>query len=289
MEMVTGKWEGLEGLQDGTILVTAHDQVKVREIALKYGFKNVVTPGDILTAQPKIWPFSSLLEPYYRSISRPLPADPLKVDAILVFSDPFDWALDTQIIMDLLLSKDGVLGTYSEKNGDPSLPNRGYLQDGQPKLVFSNPDLWWASGYPLPRLGQGGFRTALQGVWDASTDCAKLDKTVIGKPSRHTYLFAERVLQHHREDLLGKKHGEVGPLKKVFMVGDNPASDIKGANEFESPHGTSWDSVLVRTGVYQEGRPLNEKPKHLVDGVREGVMLALREMGYQFDPKELED
>lgn len=28
------------------------------------------------------------------------------------------------------------------------------------------------------------------------------------------------------------------------MVGDNPASDIKGAND------NGWESILVRTGVY---------------------------------------
>ena len=89
--------------------------------------------------------------------------------AILVFHDPLDWALDIQIVLDLLLSHEGILGTLSSKNGDKSLPNHGYLQDGQPTLYFSNPDLWWASEYHLDRLGQGGFREAFEGVWDAVT------------------------------------------------------------------------------------------------------------------------
>src|SRR5947207_2601458 len=82
---------------------------------------------------------------------------------ILVYNDPRDWGLDATVILDLLLSEKGIMGTVSLKNNNHNLPNRGYLQDGQPKLYYSNPDLWWASSYPLPRLGQGGFREAFEG------------------------------------------------------------------------------------------------------------------------------
>lgn len=138
----------------------------------RYGFKNVVTPGDILIAYPQILPFNQIFSDYYQASTRPLPRpiDPsnpkksLKIDAILVFNDPRDWALDSQVILDLLLSKEGVLGTYSEKNGDARLPNNGWQQDGQPGLFFSNPDLFWATSYHMPRLGQGGFQASLEGV-----------------------------------------------------------------------------------------------------------------------------
>jgi HAD superfamily hydrolase (TIGR01456 family) len=255
----------------------------------RYGFKNVVTPGDILTAHPNIWPFSSLHAAHYASISKPLPPGPLKIDAIFVFSDPHDWALDTQIILDLLLSSNGVLNTYSAKNGDKSLPNNGWLQDGQPNLIFSNPDLFWAASHELPRLGQGGFRSAFQGVWDEVTDGAELTKLVMGKPTRQTYLYSERMLQKHRAELLSALHEEVGELKQVFMIGDNPESDIRGANDFESPHGTSWDSVLVKTGVWQEGKPLKYKPKIIVDNVQEAVKWGLKKQGYAHDEAEFSE
>ncbi len=248
-----------------------------------------MTPGDILTACPNIWPFSNLLKDFYASNARPLPSDPLKIDAVFVFSDPHDWALDTQIILDLLLSKDGVLSTYSAKNGDKSLLNNGWYQDGQPKLIFSNPDLFWANSYPQPRLGQGGFRAALQGIWNEVTDGAELPKLVIGKPTRTTYLYAERVLQKHRAELLGLKHEALGPLKKVYMVGDNPESDIRGTNEFNSPEGTEWESVLVTTGVWREGGKPKYKPKIILNDVREAVKWGLRRQGYAFDEKEFLD
>lgn len=108
-------------------------------------------------AYPTIWPFNQIFSEYYNNNTRPLPknvnlqnlTESLKIDAVFVFNDPRDWALDSQIILDLLLSKDGYLGTYSEKNGDSSLPNNGWQQDGQPKLYFSNPDLFWATSHHM--------------------------------------------------------------------------------------------------------------------------------------------
>ena len=72
------------------------------------------------------------------------------------------------------------------------------------------------------------------------------------------------------------------------MVGDNPESDIRGANEFNSPTGeTKWHSILVRTGVYDGGKPAYE-PKVVVKDVwdavryglgREGVDVGIDERG----------
>ena len=144
------------------------------------------------------------------------------MDAIFVFNDPRDWALDTQLILDLLLSNHGYLGTRSRLNGNSNLPNRGYQQDGQPPLYFSNPDLLWAAAYHEPRLGQGGFREAFEGVWQAVTGGeekgVKLQKQMCGKPYSITYAFAEKKLELHRQEILGS--AEKPPkLKNVYMVG----------------------------------------------------------------------
>lgn len=257
----------------------------------RYGFHTVVTPGDILMAYPTIWPFNQIFSDYYHKTTRPLPrpvdltnpSESLRFDAVFVFNDPRDWALDSQIILDLLLSKEGILGTYSDKNGDTSLPNNGWQQDGQPKLFFSNPDLFWATSYHMPRLGQGGFQASLQGVWDATTGGATLSRTVIGKPYPDTYKYAERVLNKHRQQMLGgngEHKKKVSQLKRVFMVGDNPESDIRGANEFNSVHGTEWTSVLVKTGVFRPDSIPAYKPKVIVDDVLAAVKWALNEEGW---------
>ncbi|KAI7362040.1 HAD-superfamily hydrolase, partial [Hortaea werneckii] len=189
---------------------------------------------------------------------------------------PRDWGLDAAIIIDLLLSQQGYLGTLSRKNGDTSLPNRGYQTDGQPPLFYSNPDLWWAASYHLPRLGQGGFREAFLGLWNAVTGSADLDCRVFGKPYQPTYEFAENRLRMHRKRLFGQV-GLNDPLRKVYMVGDNPESDIAGANGYRSPHGSEWKSLLVRTGVYQEGTEPAHKPSAIVDGVQEAVQWAIED------------
>ena len=176
-------------------------------------------------------PFASTSN--YKAYARPLPRQvqdshaplysPLKIDAIFVFN-PRDWALDIQIVLDLLLSHAGILGTLSSLNGDSSLPNHGYQQDGQPDLYFSNPDLFWAAKYHLPRLGQGGFREALEGVWRQVTNNTGnniiLEKKMFGKPFQATYEFAERRLEDHRNHLLKKQGRDSSQaLGRVYMIG----------------------------------------------------------------------
>ncbi|KAJ5551098.1 HAD-superfamily hydrolase subfamily IIA CECR5 [Penicillium sp. DV-2018c] len=284
-ELVKGS-EETSALEHKCVLVVGGDGDNCRRVAEQYGFKNVVTPGDILMANPAIWPFSNNFSAYYKTFARPLPRpidfnDPsktLKVDAIFVFNDPRDWALDTQIIMDLLLSSKGRFGTLSELNGRTELPNHGYQQDGQPHLYFSNPDLWWAAAHPLPRLGQGGFREALEGVWAATTGGPskgiELRKTVIGKPYHPTYEFAERQMLRNRQNTFGSS-ADLAPLERVYMIGDNPESDIRGANSYRSPFGSNWHSILVRTGVYSGGEPA-WIPKTVADNVYKGVQWALK-------------
>lgn len=72
-------------------------------------------------ANPGIWPVSKVFSSYYEKFARPLPEpidpqDPtkgLKIDAMFVYNDPRDWGLDAQVIMDVLLSSQGVYGTIS--------------------------------------------------------------------------------------------------------------------------------------------------------------------------------
>lgn len=251
----------------------------------------MVTPADILMGLPGIWPFNQVFTEYYKRTARPLPCpvdftDPdnsLKISAIFVYNDPRDWGLDSQIILDLLLSKDGVLGTYSEKNGNTSLSNNGWQQDGQPPLFFSNADLFWATSYHLPRLGQGGFQAALTGVWNATTSGANLERNSIGKPFPATYDYAEKVIHKYREHIIrgyGKVMSDAPKLQRVFMVGDNPESDIRGANEFDSPTGIEWTSVLVNTGVHRKGTIPTHTPDAMCEDVLEAVKWALKEEGW---------
>ncbi|KAI0105650.1 HAD-like domain-containing protein [Nemania sp. FL0031] len=296
MQLEPSNGDGIAGLADKNILITGSDPAKSRLIAEAYGFRSVITPADILVAHPTIFPFERLLKTTYADTARPLPCPNPKIDAIFVFNDPRDWALDTQIILDLLLSKDGVLGTYSPKNGRAEHENHGWQVDGQPKLYFSNHDLFWSATYHLPRFGQGAFQAALAGIWRQITGGrAELKRTTIGKPYARTYGYAEKVLAEWRAGLLKKRHSHSGdgsdrsdgahtqPLARVYMVGDNPESDIRGANDYVSPHGTEWASILVRTGVWskeRDGEP-KHKPDVIVDDVKSAVEWAVKREGWR--------
>ncbi|KAK4659887.1 hypothetical protein QC762_0013290 [Podospora pseudocomata] len=302
--------------RDKTILVTGSDYEKCREIMEGYGFRSVVTPGDIFRAAPEVFPFDTVRGKVGRDLPKPIwrprkeagehrqgtkgmvrdteqeeregkLEDHLKVEAMFVLNDPRDWALDVQVFMDLLQSKQGYVGTYSEEN------NKGRWQgDGQPKLFFSNSDLIWAAKYHLPRFGQGAFQHALVGIWKEVTEGKKeLVRTSFGKPHRETYEYAEEMLVRHRGGWLrakGYKEGEIeGGLKRVYMVGDNPESDIAGANDYDGKgkYGTEWVSLLVETGVFDATR-MNFKDGDVRQAdvvkpnVAEAVKWALRNEGW---------
>jgi HAD superfamily hydrolase (TIGR01456 family) len=275
----------LKQYHDKCVLIVGGDYDGCKKVAQSYGYKNVVTPYEILCAYPTIWPFSKMYLDTYKKFAEPLPKpiDPnlpdeenLKIDAIFIYNDSRDWGLDSTIILDTLLSRSGILSTLSKKNGDKSLPNDGYLQDNQPPLYYSNPDLWWAGSYHLNRLGQGGFQSAFQGLWDTVTGGAKLERTLIGKPTQATYEFSENRLRANRKALWGQV-GLNDPLRRVYMVGDNPESDIRGANDYRSPHGSRWTSILVQTGVYRGIGEPSCRPDIILDDVRRAVEWAVED------------
>lgn len=76
------------------------------------------------------------------------------------------------------------------------------------------------------------------------------------------------------------------PLKRVYMIGDNPESDIRGANVYQSPFGTDWTSVLVRSGVYDGGEPA-WRPRTIVDDVWKAVNWGIEQS--QWSPRPSKD
>ncbi|KAJ6787261.1 hypothetical protein PWT90_09462 [Aphanocladium album] len=289
--------------KNGTVLVTAAHPDTARELAKDYGFERAVTPADLLAANGHLYPFAHLRDSLHKAVqplpdgksasaiidpySRDIPADAIKIDQILVWNDPRDWSLDVQIIHDLLVSHRGYLGTISTRNGDKSLTDHGWQQDGQPDVWISNLDLVWKTEHPVNRFGTGAFLEALKGVWSAVTEgAAPLRYRALGKPSKHTYEYAHDVLLHYGADVPEAQQRIARPprrpLRRVYMVGDNPESDIRGANEFAAPDGTEWESILVRTGVFQPTAAEPEpryKPTVVVDDVVDGIVWALRNEG----------
>ncbi|KAL8946383.1 MAG: hypothetical protein Q9222_007213 [Ikaeria aurantiellina] len=239
----------------GTVLVVGGEGDKCRTVAEGYGFKDVVTPGDIIKDNKDTTPFRKLTADETQH-SRARNFGETEIEAIFVFADSRDWAGDQQIILDLLMSKHGRLGTRSE------------TFDEGPPIYFSHNDIVWSTSHQLTRLGMGALRTSLEAMYKAMTG-KDLISTAFGKPQIGTFQFATRLLQQWRKDT----HGINAPPHTVYFVGDTPESDIRGTNEYSASKSSEnqWYSILVRTGVFQEGTKPAFQPNATVDNVLEAV------------------
>ncbi|KAI4094984.1 MAG: hypothetical protein LQ344_001831 [Seirophora lacunosa] len=239
----------------GTVLVVGGEGDKCRAVAEGYGFKDVVTPGDIIKDNKDTTPFRKLTDDESKH-SRARNFGETEISAIFVFADSRDWAGDQQIILDVLMSKHGRLGTRSESF------------DEGPPIFFSHNDIVWSTSHQLTRLGMGALRASLEAMYKAMTG-KELMSTAFGKPQIGTFQFATRLLQQWRKDT----HGINAPPRTVYFVGDTPESDIRGTNEFNASDQSEnqWYSILVRTGVFQEGTKPAFQPNATVDNVLEAV------------------
>lgn len=236
-----------------TVLVVGGEGEKCRTVAEGYGFKDVITPGDVIKTVSDTTPFRELTDEEYQN-SRKRDFANIKVQAIFVFADSRDWAGDQQIILDFLTSKDGVLGTRSEN------------YDEGPPLFFAHNDVVWATSHGSSRIGMGALRKSVEAMFHAVTG-KELDTVAFGKPQIGTFEFATRLLQQWRKDT----HGIDAPPKTVYFVGDTPDSDIRGTNEYNKSVDETWYSILVRTGVFREGTKPKYAPKVTVDNVLDAV------------------
>ncbi|KAJ2997769.1 hypothetical protein NUW58_g545 [Xylaria curta] len=250
---------------NNVLVVGGHDG-SVKDIVMSYGFKNVFTLSEIYNSDPDIHPFDKLTGEKHRAIAAktetPKGMTPHKIDTILVVSYPHDFGLALQVSVDVL--KYGGTGATSPNN-----------RRSQIKLFFSHSDLEWKTQHANPRLAQGAFKTALSALWkDLSGN--ELKYSTYGKPTRETFQYGEAILLKHNESL-NEENRTNFRIKTVYMIGDNPESDIKGANGYKSRAGIDWKSVLVETGLYVPGSRPPSKPTYHALNVQDAVELALKE------------
>ncbi|SPQ26398.1 38445693-0f6d-447a-a51d-9fc080058e87 [Thermothielavioides terrestris] len=272
-----------------TVLVVGGEGEKCREVAESYGFRDVITPGDILKANAATAPFRKLT-PDEHANSRDLLArgngsgrlSDVVIEAVFVFADSRDWASDLQIILDVAQSRGGRLET------------RSATFDEGPPIYFSHNDVVWSTAHQHARLGMGALRRAVETVFEATTGGRGVLRThAFGKPQVSTFEFAARLLREwratrHRQ----QQHGlpptttptaaaaadaaaDVPPAT-VYFVGDTPESDVRGANAMDAVAPNEWYSILVQTGVYQAGTEPRDKPRAVVGTVLDAVRHGLR-------------
>ncbi|CAG8956908.1 hypothetical protein HYFRA_00012363 [Hymenoscyphus fraxineus] len=240
--------------QHGTVLVVGGEGEKCRQVAEGYGFRDVITPGDIIKDNAATTPFRTLTEEERRN-SKKRDFSKTKIEAIFVFADSRDWAGDIQIILDLAMSKGGYIGTLSE------------TFDEGPPIYFSHSDIVWSAAHDNVRLGMGALRRMIEMLFKDLTKGKELETIAFGKPQIGTFQFATRLLQQWRKD----EHHCNKPPETVYFVGDTPESDIRGTNQFNEKSKNDWYSILVETGVYQPGTVPTYKPRVTVPNVLEAV------------------
>jgi HAD superfamily hydrolase (TIGR01456 family) len=248
-----------------TVLVVGGEGEKCRQVAEGYGFKDVITPGDIIAHNEHTTPFRKLTDeellrsnPHNRDLSK------VKIEAIFVFADSRDWASDCQIILDLAMSKGGYLGTLSE------------TFDEGPPIYFSHNDIVWSAAHQNVRLGMGALRKMVETLFTATTKGATLETIAFGKPQIGTFEFATRLLRQWRKD----QHSIDKAPETVYFVGDTPESDIAGTNLYNQKAENEWFSILVKTGVWKEGEEPAFRPRKIVDTVLDAVRFGI-EREYQ--------
>ncbi|CAO1613985.1 unnamed protein product [Parajaminaea phylloscopi] len=228
-----------------------------RSVMREYGFNNVHTCYDLQAWAPASWPFDTVPEEQRPLVRSDVDYSRVKFKAVIVYHDSLDWGRDIQLMTDILRSKDGVFGTLAE---DEELKAREQIP-----LYFSHNDFLWGNDFPVSRFGQGAFRVAFSSVWQRLTQLP-LEYTVFGKPERMTYEYAAEMLKNQLRGSDADRAAEMN----VWMIGDNPASDIRGGRDF------GWKTALVRTGVYRDalGDP-QYRPTILVDDVEAAVRKSL--------------
>eukprot|EP00933_Yihiella_yeosuensis_P036930 TRINITY_DN30781_c0_g1_i1.p1 TRINITY_DN30781_c0_g1~~TRINITY_DN30781_c0_g1_i1.p1 ORF type:complete len:260 (+),score=45.42 TRINITY_DN30781_c0_g1_i1:103-780(+) len=192
-----------------------------------------ITPTQILAGTPSIWPHPHVppaLCPSLPPIDINKPGAP-PIEAIFMFYDPENWGVELQILTDVLAG------------GNPL----GTGNSGQAVEVYAcNPDFLWRAAYPASRYGNGAFVECLKALWRRKTGLELKITGEFGKPHKSQFDIAHDMIAN----LAGSPLDEVN---RIYMVGDNPAADIRGANGAGDP----WRSIMLCTGVYQGGLSSN--------------------------------
>ena len=209
------------------------------EVASHYGFKNCVNAHQLHQQNPGIYPSRNPHHEHHQhqyeqhnatsTSASPTPPESTTtspdstgtsgIDAVLVLHDPLDWALEMQVLSDVLLGN-----TNNTPNMVQTIP-----------LYVCNADIVYMDQYHHPRYTQGAFVEAFRGLFGHYTK-SPLNVDYCGKPYSIQYKTAEEALKKQSNG-----------IDIYYGIGDNPKADIRGANNA----GENWVSVLVKTGVHQ--------------------------------------
>ncbi|KFO54432.1 Cat eye syndrome critical region protein 5, partial [Corvus brachyrhynchos] len=250
-------------------------QGPVEENAHTLGFKHVVT----IEALRKAYPLLDMVDLSRRPKELvafgccEFPKSSQNRAGVILFGEPVRWETSLQLITDVLLSN-GNPGAELQDVPYPHLP-----------ILACNMDLLWMAEAKMPRFGHGTFLLCLENIYKKVTGRELKYEALIGKPSPVTYRYAQFLIQQQAE-----KQGWKAPIRRLYAVGDNPMSDVYGANLYNSylkndcnNSVESCESILVCTGVYRHSGDVPKKTEpHTVEAVFHG------HRDFCFDPSLVE-
>ncbi|XP_040594102.1 haloacid dehalogenase-like hydrolase domain-containing 5 isoform X3 [Mesocricetus auratus] len=206
------------------------------ENARALGFQNVVTVDELRLTFPELDMVDLERRPKKNTCPR---NDFSAVEGVLLLGEPVRWETSLQLIMDVLLS-----------NGNPGA---GLVAAPYPHLpvLASNMDLLWMAEAKMPRFGHGTFLLCLETIYRKVTGKELKYEGLMGKPSILTYQYAEDIIRQQAE-----RRGWSAPIRRLYAIGDNPVSDVFGANLFNQYLQTAKRGEKEPgTGGQQKSRP----------------------------------
>ncbi|KAF2074585.1 hypothetical protein CYY_004092 [Polysphondylium violaceum] len=248
--------------RDNDVLLVSKSHKTSEHLAQVYGFKHFTSLQQYVEERPFLYPTKystfwtkGVASEYDIKKSKD---DQLPFKAIILLEEPLDWGECIQIIVDIAQSKDGLL----EKN---------FINKADTQMIdvhIANPDISYGGEFVLPRFTMGALTECIKTLYKIQTG-RDLIHTFYGKPYKLTYEYAKELLSNQL-----KKLNHQSPPKHIYAIGDNPYSDIKGANNLKSE---GWVSILVKTGCWKSEFNHPEIPAdHYVNDVLEAVELILR-------------
>lgn len=197
-----------------------------------------------------------------------------------VCTDPQNYLTALQLVIDVLTSPKPGLIEYEEAHLIP--------------IYFSNPDLLWKAQYPFSRFGQGAYRIALQKLYEARLQSLGASEVDVEKRISHFVQYGKHAVVQYRFAFrqLQRISGDAY-IKHCYMVGDNPHSDMQGCvnmNNFAKEvcswsslvdgnvHLPRWSGVLVKTGVFTDGKDDTNQAAMVVEDVEEAVDWIIKQV-----------
>jgi len=254
-----------EQLQDKTILMAGIGDLGL--MAQSFGFNKYITITEYSTMFHYLVPNSANAEGWTEKDMLNMRAiikerlnilddsifnDPLPVSAMIIWNDVYKWDECAQIMCDLTSSEDG---TIADK-----FPEHGTKTKHIPIYACSN-DLVYAGNFRLPRIACGGAVETFKHMYKLLYGLDP-EITYYGKPEISTFRYTEQYVREKWNNF---------EISNFYMIGDNPTTDIKGANR------AGWTSILVKSGIFKGDENDVQNPANfVVNDLKEAIQLIFK-------------